>query len=68
MQLGHPFSNQCRSSGRHKKTQSLDNQLPRLFLAARIQPQNAEGQRRINGSLGLLAVHAQHGNGRLALS
>jgi hypothetical protein len=63
----HTLTRQACAPDRHKHFQAFDHKLPCLRLPASIEPQNAKCQRRINGSLRLLSIHAQQRKCRLPM-
>jgi len=68
MQRGQACPGECGSACRQKQLYAFDPNAVVLGLPARIQPQDGEGKRRINGPLGLLLIHTQDGKGGTPLA
>jgi hypothetical protein len=67
IQVRHPFPHQRGRSRRDKHLQTLDQNIAGLRLSANIEPQNAEGQRRVNRGLRFLCIHSKYRKGRAPL-
>ena len=69
IQVGHAYAERGRTLVRHVQNQTFYGRFSGLALAAVIEPQKAESQRRIHGGLRLLlCVHAQHGQRAASLA
>ena len=68
IQIGHALPHQRRAAVRDYHDESLDQEFSARALAADIQPENGEGQCRVDGSLSLGGIDAQEGECRLALA
>jgi hypothetical protein len=66
MQMRHALAGQRGSSRRQKEFQTLHHDLSRLCYAAGIEPQDAEGQCRVNRKLGFMRIHSQNGEAGLS--
>ena len=63
-QSSHTFNECRRAACRHNEIQPLHDRFGGLRPAALIQPENAEGERGVNGTLRFQFIHAEHGKSR----
>src|SRR6185312_5900353 len=59
--MRNPLAYESRTAFGNKQFQTFDCEFIRMCVAAYVEPQDAKGQRRINGDLRLLAINAQYG-------
>src|SRR4029077_12906317 len=67
IQVCHALADQLRGAWRNKKKEPLDEELSCRRFAAHIEPENSEGQSRIDGTLRLGSIHAEQRKGCLPL-
>ena len=66
--MGHALANDFAPAMGNEELKSLNVAAAGKLLALAVHPEDAEGERGIDGGLGLVAIHAEDGKRRLAVA
>ncbi len=68
IEVGHALAHHLAAAGGSEKLESRNVGATGKLLALAVHPENAEGERGVDGGLGLVAADAENRKGRLALA